>query len=314
MPSLFLTEYIKSNMFIQDLREELADRDVNFDLIVSDLNYTDCPILCINPDNKPENVSLLDARKDAISVSKHPLIILSELNLSFLEPVFEILNNKNYATIINIHTWLWSYGKKISPEINDLDEYISKLNFHSFEPIDLENMWNIFKQNNRQYIRLLHKEMPDAIFDVDELGIIDASMLENLDSISLKTYGFAWNDGVILATGSLFATAIQTWEIIQNHNKQVSIFVLQRLNADWSEEMIDNIKNSKKLFILIDHDNSEGLRKWAENWLKRFWLTDIELNIICPKYEKLTTIMNEYQEELSDFDTEKLSQRIISKL
>ena len=314
MPSLFLTEYIKSNMFIQDLREELADRDVNFDLIVSDLNYTDCPILCINPDNKPENVSLLDARKDAISVSKHPLIILSELNLSFLEPVFEILNNKNYATIINIHTWLWSYGKKISPEINDLDEYISKLNFHSFEPIDLENMWNIFKQNNRQYIRLLHKEMPDAIFDVDELGIIDASMLENLDSISLKTYGFAWNDGVILATGSLFATAIQTWEIIQNHNKQVSIFVLQRLNADWSEEMIDNIKNSKKLFILIDHDNSEGLRKWAENWLKRFWLTDIELNIICPKYEKLTTIMNEYQEELSDFDPEKLSQRIISKL
>jgi hypothetical protein len=52
--------------------------------------------------------------------------------------------------------------------------------------------------------------MPDAIFDVDELGIIDASMLENLDSISLKTYGFAGNDGVILATGSLFATAIQT--------------------------------------------------------------------------------------------------------
>ena len=314
MPSLFLTEYIKSNMFIQDLREELADRDVNFDLIVSDLNYTDCPILCINSDNKPENVSLIDARKDAISVSKHPLIILSELNLSFLEPVFEILNNKNYATIINIHTWLWSYGKKISPEINDLDEYISKLNFHSFEPIDLENMWNIFKQNNRQYIRLLHKEMPDAIFDVDELGIIDASMLENLDSISLKTYGFAWNDGVILATGSLFATVIQTWEIIQNHNKQVSIFVLQKLNADWNEEMIDNIKNSKKLFILIDHDNSEGLRKWAENWLKRFWLTDIELNIICPKYEKLTTIMNEYQEEQSDFDPEKLSQRIISKL
>ena len=314
MPSLFLTEYIKSNMFIQDLREELADRDVNFDLIVSDINYTDCPILCINPNNKPENVSLIDARKDAISASKHPLIILSELNLSFLEPVFEILNNKNYATIINIHTWLGSYGQKIMPEINDLDEYINKLNFHSFEPIDLENMRNIFKQNNRQYIRLLHKEMPDAIFDVDELWIIDASMLENLDSISLKTYWFAGNDGVILSTGSLFATAIQTWEIIQNHNKQISIFVLQRLNADWNKEIIENIKNSKKLFILIDHDNSEELRKWVESGLKKYWLTDIELNIVCPKYEKLTTIMNEYQEEQSDFNPEKLSQRIISKL
>ena len=314
MPSLFLTEYIKSNMFIQDLREEIADRDVNFDLIVSDLNYSDCPILCINPNNKPENVSLLNARKDAISVSKHPLIILNELNLSFLEPIFDILNKKDYVTIINIHAWLWSYGKKISPETNDLDDYICNLNFHSFEPIDLENMRNIFKQNQRQYIRLLHKEMPDAIFDVDELWIIDASMLKNLDSISLKTYGFAGNDGVILATGSLFATAIQTWEIIQNRNKQVSIFVLQKLNSDWTEEMIENIKNSKKLFILVDHDNSEELRKRVENWMKNYWLNDVELSIICPKYEKLTTILNEYQEEQSDFDPEKLAQRIISKL
>ena len=106
MPSLFLTEYIKSNMFIQDLHEELSSRDVNFDLIVSDLNYNDCPILSINPDNKPDNVSLIDAWKDAISVSKHPLIILNELNLSFLEPILPVLNNKNYATIINIHAGL----------------------------------------------------------------------------------------------------------------------------------------------------------------------------------------------------------------
>jgi hypothetical protein len=42
------------------------------------------------------------------------------------------------------------------------------------------------------------------------------------------------------------------------------------LNADWSEEIINNIKNSKKLFILIDHNNSEELREWAENGLKRF--------------------------------------------
>ena len=313
MQSLFLTEYIKSNMFIQNLRKEVADRDVNFDLIVSDINYTDCPVLTINPENKPENVSLLDARKDAISASKHPLIILNELNLNFLEPIFDILNKKDYITIINIHAWLWSYGKKISPETNDLD-YVYNLNFNIFEPIDLENMRNIFKQNQKQYIRLLHKEMPDAIFDVDELGIIDASMLENLDSISLKTYGFAGNSWVIFATGSLFATAIQTWEIIQNHNKQVSIFVLQKLNADWSEEMINNIKNSKKLFILVDHENTDELTKRIENRMKNYELNDIQLNIICPKYENLTTILNEYQEEQSDFDPERLSQRIISKL
>ena len=313
MSSLFLTEYVKSSMFIQDLREEIADHDVNFDLIVSDINYSNCPILCINPENKPGNASFLDASKDAINVSKHPLIILNELNIRFLEPVFDLLDKKDYTTIINIHAGLWSYGKKILPETNDLD-YVCKFNFNSFEPIDLENMRNIFKQNRRQYIRLLHKEMPDAIFDVDELGIIDASMLENLDSISLKTYGFAWNNWVIIATGSLFATAIQTWEIIQNHNKQVSIFVQQKLNSDWNQEIVESIKNSKKLFILVDHNDSEKLKSWINNGLKNLHLEDIQVNIISPKYKILTTIFNEYQEEQSDFNPEKLAQRIISKL
>jgi hypothetical protein len=89
---------------------------------------------------------------------------------------------------------------------------------------------------------------------------------------------------------------------------------LQKLNSDWNEEMIENIKNSKKLFILIDHNDSEELKKRIENGMKNYGLNDIQLNIICPKYENLTTILNEYQEEQSDFDPEKLSQRIISKL
>ena len=313
MQSLFLTQYLKSNMFIQDLHEKLANRDVNFDLIVSDINYNNFPLLSINPENKPKHVSLIDARKDAIFTSKHPLIILNELNISFIQPIHKLLNDKNYATIINIHTWLWSYWKKIYPEINDLDSIID-LNFNIFEPIDLENLRNILKQNSKQYIRILHKEMPNAIFDVDELWIIDAKMLENLDSISLKTYWFTGNDWVILATGSLFATAIQTWELLQNQNKQISIFILQNLNSQQNKEIIENIKKSKKLFILIDHKSSNKIKNQIEEKLKRLNITNTQINIINPKYENLTTILNEYQEEQSDFDPERIAQRITAKL
>jgi hypothetical protein len=91
-------------MFIQDLHKEIIDRDINFDLIISDIDYDNCPILSITPKNKPENVSLIDARKDAILVSKHPLIILNEINLYFLKPILELLDRKDYVTIINIHT------------------------------------------------------------------------------------------------------------------------------------------------------------------------------------------------------------------
>ena len=78
--------------------------------------------------------------------------------------------------------------------------------------------------------------------------------------------------------------------------------------------MIENIRNSKKLFILIDHENTDELRNWIEKRIKNLNLSDIQLSMISPKYGNLTTILNEYQEEQSDFDPEKLAQRIVSKL
>lgn len=312
MQSLFLTQYIKSNIFVRDLREKLSEHDVNFDLIVSDINYDDCPCLLINSNTKPQNVSLINSWKDAINVSKHPLIILNELNLNYISPIFDLINEKSNVTIINVHAGLWSYGKKISPEINDLEILPHWSN--CFEPIDLENLRNILRQGWKQYIRLLHKEMPSAIFDVEELGIIDAELLENLNSISLKTYGFAWNDWTILASGSLFATAIQTWEILQQKNKQLSIYILQLLNYQRNNEIIESIKNSKKLFILIDHKDSNYIKNVIDNRLHSLNLTDITVNIISPKYEKLTTVLNEYQEEQSHFNPDELSNRIISIL
>ena len=312
MQSLFLTQYIKSNIFVRDLREKLSEHDVNFDLIVSDINYDDCPCLLINSNTKPQNVSLINSWKDAINVSKHPLIILNELNLNYISPIFDLINEKSNVTIINVHAGLWSYGEKISPEINDLEILPHWSN--CFEPIDLENLRNILRQGWKQYIRLLHKEMPSAIFDVEELGIIDAELLENLNSISLKTYGFAWNDWTILASGSLFATAIQTWEILQQKNKQLSIYILQLLNCQWNDEIIESIKNSKKLFVLIDHKDSDYIKSLIDNRLQSLNLTDITVNIISPKYEKLTTVLNEYQEEQSHFNPDELSNRIISIL
>ncbi|MBQ5944948.1 hypothetical protein IJL65_00655 [bacterium] len=78
--------------------------------------------------------------------------------------------------------------------------------------------------------------------------------------------------------------------------------------------MVENIKNSKKLFILIDHNDSEQLKSWIDKRLKNLNLEDIQVNIISPKYGNLTTVFNEYQEEQSDFDPEKLAERIMSKL
>lgn len=311
MQSLFLPEYIKSNMFIHDLHHKLSDHDINFDLILSDINYTNSPILTITPENKPNSVNLINARIDAISTSKHPLIILNELTISFLIPLFKILKDKHInITIINLSTWIWSLWKKINPEFKDLDFIPSEFNI--FEPIDLENLRNILKQNWLNYIRLTYRELPDTIFDVDELWIIDASMLENLDTISLKTYGFSGDNLTIFASGSLFSTALQTWELLQNKWKEISIFIFQKLNSERTSEMIKSIDKTKKLYILIDHEPTNNLKLQIKKWLQNHNLKDIIFTFLTPNYNKLTTIFDEYQDEQTSFSPNDLNNQIIN--
>ena len=102
--------------------------------------------------------------------------------------------------------------------------------------------------------------------------------------------------------------------MLQNHNKQLNIFILQKLNSKRSENIIDSIKNTQRLFILIDHNASDNIKNRINNRLNNLGLTNIQVNIIAPKYEKLTTIFNEYQEEQSNFNPEHLTNRIISGL
>jgi len=102
--------------------------------------------------------------------------------------------------------------------------------------------------------------------------------------------------------------------MLQNHNKQLNMFILQKLNSKRSENIIDGIKNTQRLFILIDHNASDNIKNRINNRLNNLGLTNIQVNIIAPKYEKLTTIFNEYQEEQSNFDSEHLTNRIISEL
>ena len=90
MQSLILPEYIKSNIFVHQLNHKLLDHDINFDLLISDINYKDLPIMTLSPENKPENSSLLEARKDATLISRQTLIILNELSIQFILPLINL--------------------------------------------------------------------------------------------------------------------------------------------------------------------------------------------------------------------------------
>jgi hypothetical protein len=85
MSSLYLTSYIASPLFL----EEIKKKNLPYDVILSDIPYEinpselgETPFKLYTPANKPTNENLFSYRAKAIKQAQHPLFILGQLNLS----------------------------------------------------------------------------------------------------------------------------------------------------------------------------------------------------------------------------------------
>ena len=137
------------------------------------------------------------------------------------------------------------------------------------------------KVKNKNYLILINKTDLEKKLDIESLNIPN----EKIIYLSIKN-----NKG-----------------IDELKEKIIELFNIETLET----KDPTYLSNTRSISIL---KNCLKSIKEVENGLKNYQLTDIELNIVCPKYGKLTTILNEYQEEQSDFNPEKLAERIISKL
>ncbi|MDR2415218.1 MAG: hypothetical protein LBD75_00985 [Candidatus Peribacteria bacterium] len=299
MQSLYLTSYIASPLFL----DTLTDNHLFYDIILSDIAYENSPLPLYHLTHKPPQQALLPFRADLLEQAHHPLIILGQLPLSFLQPLLDKFSHKP-LTIINLYVGMGSIGRKLTPELEDLTIFPPELK--AYEPIDLVNFFSILEQPHAKYLRIPHLHFPESIFTTKEIAIIDKQMIENIETLSLKGYGYAGDGGTFLATGANFSTLLQLGDMLQAQGKGMDMFILSTLTGPLTEEIKSSLHTTKKLFLMIDHLPSDPFKALIEKQLSTARLRDITVQYITPQYEKLTTIFDEFSAEQTVFDAERI--------
>jgi hypothetical protein len=301
MQSFHLTSYTTSPLFLA----ELEKKHLPYDAVLSDFSYTESPVPLYTVANKPAEQTLVSYRSAALSTAKHPLIILAQLPLSSILP---LAKQFSHLTIINLYAGMGSFGRKLTPEIEDLTAFPNDI--AKYEPIDAVNFFTILEQPSAKYLRIPHQHFPESIFSTEDIGIINAEMLQSLEVLSLKGYGFSGTAGTILATGANFATALQLGELLNAQATPMDMFILSKLTIDLTAEIKSSLHQTKKLYFLVDHLPSEALKTAFSHTLQSSGLREVEMHFLTPTYEKLTTIFDEFSSEQAEFDAEGLMKKL----
>ena len=262
-----LVDYIKE----WELFEKI---DWEYEQIVSDFNFSDFDLW-----NFVKLKKISDVKK--IDITKKTLFILDKL---LLDNIFDVLWKIDNFAVIDMNFGITWYGKKIGHTRKIVRELLD-LWIEIYEPYDLlsflmELCWNDWKK----YFRVTNLDLPENI-----------SNWEKKSHISLEWFWFSWWHLSIVTTWSMLAEIVRLWNILSENWLNSEIIVLNKLHD------FDNSKiwNNRNIVFVVDWKSLD-----YENFVKdSFWSN---LKVILPKYEKLSTILDEYILESAEFAAENL--------
>ena len=261
-----LVDYIKE----WDLFEKI---DWEYEQVVSDFDFSEFDINFL----KIKKIS--DIKK--IDICKKTLFILDKL---LLDNIFDVLWKMENFAVIDMNFWITWYGKKIWHTKKVVRELLD-LWIEIYEPYDLlsflmELCWNDWKK----YFRVTNLDLPENI-----------SYWEKKSHISLEWFGFDWWNFSLVTTWSMLAEIVRFGNLLKENWLNSEIIVLNKLH-DFDNSIISNNKN---YFFVVDWKSLD-----YENFVKdNFWSN---LKVIVPKYENISTVLDEYILESAEFTAENL--------
>lgn len=270
METINLIEFIKNWEIFEKM-------DKGFEQIVSDFDFW-----------KLENFVHIKSFTDfkIINQKKKTLFILDHL---LLDNVIDHLKNMLEYSILDLNFGGMGFSKKIWISQVGILQLVA-LWIEIYEPFDLSSFLSNLDSSRKKYFRINNFDLPENLRDI----------YDNTDMVSLEEYGFeGWNFAII-TTWSMLIEVLRLGELLQADGLEFQIFILNRLDKLESSTFW-NIKN---LIFIFD-----GLNFKYEYLIKKvFW--DKNLKFITPKYNKLSTILDDYIMENLEFDAQSLKNRL----
>lgn len=250
-------------------------------------------ILLEKEHNKPD---FLNAIKYYCESKNSVLIVLEETPVDM---VFAISQRwKAKVCIINSSCGLASFSQKWYWDLWDISK-ASSFGLEVLETVYSEQVLEFLEsRENSCYIRankhvLSQEELP--------------KYKKNSDFLIFENFGTDWT---IISFGTLLLDALYAQRHLDSLWKKMDLFVSSKLFFSLTDELLASLNASKKLYIIIDQHRWSLYNSWITSLISNSKLKNIQIEIICPYYNEVSSIAEEYMYEQAKVDGFSISKQI----
>lgn len=239
---------------------------------------------------------------NAILENKTILLVLEH---SRADRFFHIGQNASHLTILNLSSWIESFGSVGSWNQWEVSQGLS-FGFSVYEPIHEEQLLEFLSSHKwKNFIRTHsslthHDQLPKFTSSKDAPYIF-----------SLVTNEMNWFTGTVIAFGNSSIQSIHAASILLSEGHGVDLFLATNYALKLSKDIKESLKKTRRLVIVSDQIWGwlyEYFIKWV---LLENHITDIEVVFATPNYETITTILPEYIYEQAHFDWAWIASKIM---
>ncbi len=290
-----------SNEIKIDFFNFISEKDCiqQYNIIISD---TELAGLANNKkfENTYKNIqwkNIVEAMSYYLSEETYTNILLILENNPLDSLISLLIKSKKNITILDLHSWVFSHGEKsYQPHISEYS--MQDYGFDIFSPVDIKSFQMLLqdKKTSKRIITIPDIILPEDLIKDEKLPIVVNYEVEK----KINTGIFA-----------VWYSYIQVGQLLQQEEvKDIMLLVSDSLLLN--KKALSHIKELKNLVVICDSKYPEIIKKNIQSQLYQERIFDLQLSIITPNYDKLTTILKDYQLQETEFDTEGLAKKLFA--
>ncbi len=305
MQWVVLWSYIKDGLFLSDMNIEknydvLLIESSKHSVDVSSFEHSDIPVIFLDEEIE-KWVSLSGVLTHYFEMYKKPLVILDQASIDSIFGLLRMLSLD--VTIINLNVGLSGFGSKMRPSLIDISHMVDYC-FDVYEPYDLASFLLVMQQKWRKYLRITNNVLLENLVSKKILtSVLKSKSLVTVDELT-------WEAATVLFSGAYLWVGVQTWHVLQEMWVGVNILWLLDYNFAIDVSAKEKMQRTGKLIVALDQKPGTLYESFVKAKLFDAWLIHVYVEFLYPRYEKLTTILDDYKLEQVQFDANHIAHRI----
>lgn len=222
-----------------------------------------------------------------ITLWEHIICIANYITTEDIKEIDDVL--KISCTWINCNPWLLSIIKKSNPEQNDILPMLERW-YTVKEPISTDDL--ISSIDKKSYIR---------IFDIPLAEKLSELKWDN--GIAYLSWSQIQTHFTVLSTVSISDSIVGALNNCSKWSDNIfELYIWSHISTNLSKEVINSIKRTQHIIIIIDHKATEELWLFCDTLIKQHAGNNVNIQYIFPQFHLVSSILEEYINEEAQFD------------